>query len=898
MLQKNDKLLAAYLGFNTVPQLYYFVHFQAPNTLRRLIRIYYRDAQSLWTTDLSWIKLALDTSRPDQFLVSSMQSQQNLVEDELNATMEDIDPALSLLAASYKLIRAYPSRFCQRSSPQIYEYTWGIHQEDWMRAYAVVTFTCAKHVLFASQYERNPNVALSDALEPYFSKEIQNSEFFGYVTDELLAQRKTMPGVHNMKAEMEPVEEMNVLELVDDTAEMRNLSQLATKDEIAHVLDTAEFFQSMSAAERDRIIQDTDSALSEIITKAVCTTLGAIVPGIDLNKGLNALRRSNNMQQSPVTESESKALQTLLKSQIRCERAQLGENLPPNQDLTIICSLRDIDMNTLSVSPYNPLLKAKAPQILVILASYETGAKFMLNPETRQPQSRQQIQGLSAQKQYDTTNVALDGSSQKPSNREYDDNGHGDDEARFYHRPSCRTETAQKSHEKMVIQNDMWNVRLIKRENFHGVNLKRVVAGGEIMTDQLTPRQRQRCEEYIRFVLGGYGPAYLLHPELYKEFWYTGGGEVSTIAPVIQKIFEMISVRRGLFTPMKLPNNDITFVGKSVAGLTIRTVELMPTDTNLGREKLDKHISQLLQYTGNMDVERGAVKAMLDSAICRRLSMISTDINNIKLTTPTKGLLNILSTVEGNAMPLTPTGGSGDIHWPATSDTTGGLQWLFYLTSDSQRYNFPTNRLDQVRYAVWDSPKYRYVLLRALEAKERDEKLLVCVNNPLTSQRKALPILSQRNHRRLWRIGQKHNVEWEILIARYTFDAFIEGSIMKEYSAVIAATANIDAAIIGEARMICAYEIVKQQLGQGYSRYPRMKAPWNEMDGDDMCYEGYFYSALAEFFFQNPSQAFLVGRYNIRQIAQAWKVGMKITTDMVKNPLPLGMGEGLTLKYL
>lgn len=448
---------------------------------------------------------------------------------------------------------------------------------------------------------------------------------------------------------------------------------------------------------------------------------------------------------------------------------------------------------------------------IVILASYETGAKFMLNPETRQPQSRQQIQGLSAQKQYDTTNVALDGSSQKPSNREYDDNGHGDDEARFYHRPSCRTETAQKSHEKMVIQNDMWNVvvlgecqfinketnsyhklakkldrnslllfsshpltslqdlygylvvmwdtawpfshsftpesalhttlykpttyeRLIKRENFHGVNLKRVVAGGEIMTDQLTPRQRQRCEEYIRFVLGGYGPAYLLHPELYKEFWYTGGGEVSTIAPVIQKIFEMISVRRGLFTPMKLPNNDITFVGKSVAGLTIRTVELMPTDTNLGREKLDKHISQLLQYTGNMDVERGAVKAMLDSAICRRLSMISTDINNIKLTTPTKGLLNILSTVEGNAMPLTPTGGSGDIHWPATSDTTGGLQWLFYLTSDSQRYNFPTNRLDQVRYAVWDSPKYRYVLLRALEAKERDEKLLVCVNNPLTSQ--------------------------------------------------------------------------------------------------------------------------------------------------------------------
>jgi hypothetical protein len=141
-------------------------------------------------------------------------------------------------------------------------------------------------------------------------------------------------------------------------------------------------------------------------------------------------------------------------------------------------------------------------------------------------------------------------------------------------------------------------------------------------------------------------------------------------------------------------------------------------------------------------------------------------------------------------------------------------------------------------------------------------------------------------------------VEWEILIARHTFDAFIEGSLMKEYSAVVAVTANIDAAIPGEARMICAYEIVRQQFGQDYSRYPRMRATWNEMDSDDMRREGYFYSALAEFFFQNPSQAIFVGRYNIRQIALAWKFGMEITVDMVKQPVPWKAGEGLALKYL
>lgn len=150
----------------------------------------------------------------------------------------------------------------------------------------------------------------------------------------------------------------------------------------------------------------------------------------------------------------------------------------------------------------------------------------------------------------------------------------------------------------------------------------------------------------------------------------------------------------------------------------------------------------------------------------------------------------------------------------------------------------------------------------------------------------------------LWTINRKRYVEWEILIAKHTFDAFIEGSIMKEYSAVVAVTANIFSAISGEARMICAYEIVRQRFGQEYSLYSRMRAPWNEMDGDDMRREGYFYSALAEFFFQNPDQAFLVGRYNIRQIALAWKVGMKITVDLVREPAPLEAGEGLVLQYL
>ncbi|KAL6904243.1 hypothetical protein GGI43DRAFT_432850 [Trichoderma evansii] len=976
---------------------------------------------------------------------------------------------------------------------------------------------------------------------------------------------------------------MDILELEHDTTEMRNLLQLATKDDIFNMLNTTDFFLSKTAAERDHIIQDTDGALSEIITEAVCTTLNAILPRIDQDKGLNTSRDLNKMQQSSITESEEKKLQTLLKSQVcwvqfdaskqtvssqyrqdilqpvielgsftNCDktdehilfnsivdleklktaRMQLGENLPPNQDLTSICNLRDANRlaellggplrtailhsecgtgktfvtllalkflieerihkfanDTLHIESDDRVFKPSVifmPSAMlrqyfakisycwmgifdiwllceasdnfrdldqklniidniedfqkkvdhwaidhknsntariILLTSYEAGVMLMLDPETSRPQSSQKIQGLTAQKQYNTSNVALEGASIKFSSEKSDENGRGDNETGFYHRCNSKQDTiAQNSRERMVVQNSMWNAvvlgecqfikkettsyhklakqldrdalllvssnpltslqdlygylrviwytawpfsyslepdstlrttlyhpttyeNLLKRESVHGVTLTRVVAGGEIMTDKLTPRQRQRCEEYIRG-------------------WHTIGCEVSTIAPAIQRILGMVSVRRGLFTPMKLPNDDITYVGKGVSGLSIRTIELTPKDTDSIRKKLDNHISQLLKYPEDLYVEVGAVENMLDSAICRRLSTISTDINNVKLTTPTKGLLNILSTIPGNSIPLTSTRGSGDINRPATFDATGGLEWLFYLTRDSQRYSFPIGRLDQVRYAAWDSSKYCYVLMRALEAKERDEKLLVCVNNPLTSQiiyallvtcgiktlhctskhsqserKQAASAFGNRlslntclvtsmqlsasegsfcrschrgiivelptNHSallntigRLWRIGQKRHVEWEILTARYSFDAFIEGSIMKEYSTVVAATANIDAAITGEARMICAYEIIKQQLGQEYSRYPRMRAPWNEMDGDDMCYEGYFYSALADFFFQNPDQAFLVGRYNIRQIALAWKIGVKITTAMVKQPVPLEAGEGLALKYL
>lgn len=67
-------------------------------------------------------------------------------------------------------------------------------------------------------------------------------------------------------------------------------------------------------------------------------------------------------------------------------------------------------------------------------------------------------------------------------------------------------------------------------------------------------------------------------------------------------------------------------------------------------------------------------------------------------------------------------------------DDTGGLQWYFYNTRASQKESFPLEPAAQVKWVAWDSPKYCYALLKAIECMETGQRLLVYVQNPITSQ--------------------------------------------------------------------------------------------------------------------------------------------------------------------
>ncbi|KAL5085555.1 hypothetical protein Trisim1_010169 [Trichoderma cf. simile WF8] len=329
------------------------------------------------------------------------------------------------------------------------------------------------------------------------------------------------------------------------------------------------------------------------------------------------------------------------------------------------------------------------------------------------------------------------------------------------------------------------------------LTLTRVLHGRVKTTSQLSPRERRRAMEYKSFVKDQNGPAYLLNPNLFAEFAKNNdyGTRVSTLA--VCPILKLLSVRRGMLTRMTLPNDDVTFMGEGIAGLKTETVELeLPADVksklaahiNILMDKLTSPIeagpSEML--TGGYVLERPVM--MLNGAIYRRLSLASIDVRNIKLTTPSARLLQRLSDLRRgtdgdvpqgmsttqllstagvaqnpfddlglkiNTMDIDESGlpeyqrqkearkarskpivaaGCKEIDQVAHFDTTGGLQWYFYNTRVDQSLSFPPDRVNQVRYVAWDSPKYIYTVLEAWDAQAKGERLLVYTNNPLTSQ--------------------------------------------------------------------------------------------------------------------------------------------------------------------
>lgn len=127
-----------------------------------------------------------------------------------------------------------------------------------------------------------------------------------------------------------------------------------------------------------------------------------------------------------------------------------------------------------------------------------------------------------------------------------------------------------------------------------------------------------------------------------------------------------------------------------------------------------------------------------------------------------------------------------------------------------------------------------------------------------------------------------NEVHWWVLHQRDSYDAFLDARNLEKYAGTLAAEGNINDAITGEYRIICAYEILRVYLGQESNRYPRLRVVWYKMDTEKVRRQGFFYTALARFLFRNPDLQNLITPNTIGQIASRWELGSKLTIAHVE----------------
>ncbi|RSL45994.1 hypothetical protein CEP53_010524 [Fusarium sp. AF-6] len=143
-------------------------------------------------------------------------------------------------------------------------------------------------------------------------------------------------------------------------------------------------------------------------------------------------------------------------------------------------------------------------------------------------------------------------------------------------------------------------------------------------------------------------------------------------------------------------------------------------------------------------------------------------------------------------------------------------------------------------------------------------------------------------------IGQTETPRWETMYLNYTYDAQEEfqpaqqearltmelpefhQSLSTDFTAP-----RIDERITGQHRFICAFEIVQQIQGTGFSKHPRARMNWDEMDMPEANIEGMFYAAVGRFLMANPTTTDKFTKETMERIALRWEPGTELTMDRV-----------------
>ncbi|KLP16284.1 Uncharacterized protein LW94_1843 [Fusarium fujikuroi] len=359
------------------------------------------------------------------------------------------------------------------------------------------------------------------------------------------------------------------------------------------------------------------------------------------------------------------------------------------------------------------------------------------------------------------------------------------DELPFAYDPATKTTPASTLYDLST-----WKqlTRGIDTEAVDAERIHRSTTDPASYTPPTDPKLIAAATEYRQHIEKTGEPVFLANPRLYADFAAETQHSPAFAQNAVGALMSMVSVRRGMMTPMELPDGTFTWPAKGIPPMTVYTRCLgMPKGVG---PKLKPRLNALHAHlTVNVPREK-AFRSRTGNSITgpsvqfnpnalRRLALGSTNIHNLDMTSPiirttqllaNRNVKSIMGTairqskssrtnrkkkpllrpsVDDSSQPLSPlekksreaearrqrpeaSAGTAEMNRVAMEDPTKGLQWAFYLTRSGLRDSFPSDPISQVRYIAFDSPKYCYALSKVIKCYLEGRRCLVYVNNPIT----------------------------------------------------------------------------------------------------------------------------------------------------------------------
>ncbi|KAK2480190.1 hypothetical protein H9L39_09564 [Fusarium oxysporum f. sp. albedinis] len=284
----------------------------------------------------------------------------------------------------------------------------------------------------------------------------------------------------------------------------------------------------------------------------------------------------------------------------------------------------------------------------------------------------------------------------------------------------------------------------------------------------LNSRDQIMRDEYTTYIREKKGPLFLMNPDLFQKFCEEMKSQKPGVArEAIRPLLEMFCLRRGMLTPATMPDGTIVVPSEGIPPMYIRTVKLQShndEDKNDLYKVIKKHYPFL--FHDSWDVDKDIGHGTIDKAkpmwpnptIVRTLALSTTNIefyplaqkpdgaNGDKKQTPLSSKLGqkvmdnrpCLDRLKSFSLSGANTGTidtdvPNEIQKILRKDGVGGLLWYLSVLQENQHVEFPETREDILKTFCPRSPKLCWTINRVLELKEQGHRVLVFVENPLTS---------------------------------------------------------------------------------------------------------------------------------------------------------------------